>query len=190
MALPDLRHSSGSQDQGCVVQSRPASAFFSVPLHRGEMDALFLTTSKPFRVASSYTVSRWITSGISECYPRRSLDSQFVTSGFSTSDPYSGINLYQDPSFRVIMAVLSWSSPSTLQKGHPKDVGMAICSATSKVFFSCLRETLLQGQLETSFSRRTTSPYGEFSFIPYFPLLINGVGLGGCFAFASQKIFV
>ena len=72
--LPDLRKASKSPDCGLWCPVRALKFYFHrTKPYRGEMDSLFLTTSKPVRVASKQTLSRWIISVIYDSICREEL---------------------------------------------------------------------------------------------------------------------
>ena len=78
IVLPDLRKASKSPDCGpwCPVRALKFYLHRTKPgtkPYRGEMDSLFLTTSKPVRVASKQTLSRWIISVIRDSISREEL---------------------------------------------------------------------------------------------------------------------
>lgn len=98
----------------CVVQSMKRYLDLVEPLRTEQLDALFITCTKPYKNASKDTISRWIKTtlhkaGVPPCFTAHS------TRAASTSaDARKGINLM------AIMHKAGWSSVNTFHKFYNK----------------------------------------------------------------------
>ena len=102
--------------------------------YRGEMDILFLTTSKPVRVASKQTLSRWIISVIKDSISREELRPAGThVRAHDLRSQAAAWALYKGPSIQEIMEAQGWSSSSTFQSVYLKDVLIPRAKSASRV---------------------------------------------------------
>ena len=135
IVLPDLRKASKSPDCGpwCPVRALKFYLHRTKP-YRGELDRLFLTTSKPVRVASKQTLSRWIISVIKDSISQE--ESKLAGSHVRAHDLRSQTAawaLYKGSSIQDIMEAQGWSSSSTFQSVYLKDVLIPRAESASRV---------------------------------------------------------
>ena len=135
IVLPDLRKASKSPDckAWCPVRALKFYLHRTKP-YRGEVDRLFLTTSKPVRVASKQTLSRWIISVIKDSISTE--ECRLTGSHVRAHDLRSQTAawaLYKGSSIQDIMEAQGWSSSSTFQSVYLKDVLIPRAESASRV---------------------------------------------------------
>lgn len=133
--LPDLRKAAGSPDDGPWCPVRALKFYLRrTATYRGEVDQLFITAQKPFKAASSQTISRWIVSVI-----RDSLDNelgQLTGSHVKAHDLRSQAAswaLYKGASIKEIMEAQGWSTSTTFQSVYLRDTLVSRVSTAAKV---------------------------------------------------------
>ena len=135
IVLPDLRHASKSPDSGpwCPVRALRYYLHRTKP-YRGNMDNLFLTTSKPVRVASKQTISRWIISVIKDSLLQEeiSLAGSHVRAHDLRSQAAAWA-LYRGSSIQDVMEAQGWSSSSTFQSVYLKDILISRAESATRV---------------------------------------------------------